>query len=151
MVQNPPKDMPRIVPYLHYNKVEEALEWLSAAFGFKVSFTMPDSQGHLLHAEMRYGDGLVMMGPTSRDYGALSPLDLAGVNQGLYIYVDDVIAHFEHAKANGADIIMEPEYMFWGDRMYTAKDLEGHKWTFSQHVKDVPPEEMRLPESWDRK
>jgi uncharacterized glyoxalase superfamily protein PhnB len=61
------------------------------------------------------------------------------------LYVDDVDAHYRNAKSRGADITMEPEEMFWGDRIYSAKDNEGHQWTFAQHVKDVPPEEMHPP------
>lgn len=138
--------MPRIVPYLHYRNMKEALEWLSSAFGFSVSFTLPDKKGNLLHAEMRLGDGVIMFGPTSKEHGGMSPLDLLGVNQGLYVYVDNVDTHYENAKARGAVITMEPENMFWGDRIYSAKDIEGHQWTFGQHVKDVSPEEMRPPE-----
>jgi uncharacterized glyoxalase superfamily protein PhnB len=148
MVQNPPKDMPRIMPYLHYNNLEKALEWLSSVFGFQVSLTLPDKHGKLMHAEVKYADGVMMLGPANPKYGSLSPLDLKGVNQGLYVYVDDVDRHYESAKAQGAVITMEPENMFWGDRMYAAKDLEGHSWTFAQHVEDIPPEQMQPPESW---
>jgi uncharacterized glyoxalase superfamily protein PhnB len=147
MVQNPPKDMPRIVPYLHYRNMKEALEWLSSAFGFQASFTLADKEGNLMHAEMRFADGVIMFGPANEEHGGLSPLDLAGVNQGLYIYVENVDAHFENSKAGGAVIVMQPEDMFWGDRVYAAKDIEGHRWTFGQHVKDVAPEEMRPPAS----
>ena len=147
MVQNPPKDMPRIVPYLHYRNMKAALEWLSSAFGFGVRFTLPDREGNLLHAEMRFADGVMMFGPASKEQCGMSPLDLPGVNQGLYVYVNDVDAHYKNAKSRGAEITMEPEDMFWGDRIYAAKDLEGHRWTFAQHVKDLLPGEMRPPGS----
>lgn len=147
MVHNPPKDMSRIVPYLHYRNMKAALEWLSSAFGFRVSFTLPDKKGNLMHAEMRFADGVIMFGPASKEHGGLSPLDLSGVNQGLYVYVDNVDAHYKNAKARGAVITMEPGEMFWGDRIYAAKDLEGHRWTFAQHVKDIAPEDLRPPES----
>ena len=145
MVDNPPQDMLRITPYLYYRNLEEALEWLSAAFGLHVRFTMPDNEGRLLHAEMTFADGVVMMGPAGQEGDGMSPLDLPGINQGLFIYVDDVDAHYRNAKSKGADITMEPEEMFWGDRIYSAKDPEGHQWTFAQHVKDVPPEDMHPP------
>jgi uncharacterized glyoxalase superfamily protein PhnB len=127
--------------------MKAALEWLSTAFGFRVSFTLPDKEGNPMHAEMRYADGVVMFGPASQEQCGMSPLDLPGVNQGLYVYVDNVDAHYKIAKAKGAEITMEPGDMFWGDRIYAAKDLEGHRWTFAQHVKDVAPEEIRPPES----
>jgi len=49
-------------------------------------------------------------------------------------------------RQRGAAIQSEPEDMFWGDRMYTCADLEGHLWFFATHVRDVPPEEMKMPQ-----
>ena len=63
------------------------------------------------------------------------------MTSGLYIYVDDVDAHCEHARAAGATIVKEPEDQFYGDRHYTAQDPEGHQWVFGQHVCDVSDEE----------
>jgi uncharacterized glyoxalase superfamily protein PhnB len=60
----------------------------------------------------------------------------------LYVYVDDVDKHFEHARDAGATIIAEPEDQFYGDRRYGAEDLEGHHWYFAQHVRDVPAEDI---------
>jgi PhnB protein len=148
MVANPPENMPRITPYLHYRDPGAAIEWLSKAFGLQVRFTMPDTKGGIMHAEMNLHDGVVMLGQASPEHGSKSPLDLDGVNQGLYVYVDDVDAHFRRSKEAGARILMPPEDMFWGDRMYSAADLEGHQWSFGQHVRDVPPEEMKPPENW---
>ena len=63
------------------------------------------------------------------------------MTSGLYIYVDDVNAHCEHARAAGATIVKEPEDQFYGDRNYTAQDPEGHHWIFSQHLRDMTDEE----------
>jgi PhnB protein len=147
MVANPPKDMPRITPYLHYQDVAAAARWLQKVFGFENRFSIPDPKGGVMHAEVSFAEGVVMLGPTSREHGGLSPRDLEGVNQGLYVYVDDVQRHYEHTREAGARITMEPETMFWGDRVYGATDLEGHHWTFAQHVEDVPPEAMKPPGS----
>ena len=137
-----PEGMPSILPYLHYDDVGSALEWLSKAFGFTVNVSMPGSDGAIQHAEMRLGAGLVMMGPPSADQGTASPRGLPAVNQSLYVYVEDVDRHFQRARAAGARIITEPVDMFWGDRMYSARDPEGHHWTFAQHLRDVPPAEL---------
>ncbi|MHC4997131.1 MAG: VOC family protein [Planctomycetota bacterium] len=58
-------------------------------------------------------------------------------------YVDDVDAHYERAKAEGAEIISPPEDQFYGDRSYRVKDLEGHEWGFGTHIEDVAPEDMQ--------
>jgi len=147
MVDNPPKNMPRITPYLHYQDVAAAVQWIEKAYGLEPRFTLPDPKGGLMHAEMVLADGLVMMGPANKAHGTLSPRDLPAVNQGLYVYVDDLQRHYERAREAGARIIMEPETMFWGDRIYASLDIEGHQWTFGQHVEDVPPEKMKPPEA----
>jgi uncharacterized glyoxalase superfamily protein PhnB len=66
------------------------------------------------------------------------------VTQHLYVYVDDVDKHFEHAKRTGARILEEPEDRFYGDRRYGAEP-EGHHWYFAQHVRDVAPEDLQAP------
>jgi uncharacterized glyoxalase superfamily protein PhnB len=70
------------------------------------------------------------------------PKHLGGATQLAYIYVDDVDKHFESAKAQGNTILSEVADQFYGDRTYTAEDPEGHQWTFTQHVRDVAPEDM---------
>jgi uncharacterized glyoxalase superfamily protein PhnB len=89
-----------------------------------------------MHAEMRFADSVIMFGPASKERCGFSPLDLPGVNQGLYVYVDNVDAHYRNAKAREAVITMEPGEMFWGDRIYAAKDLEGHRWFFIEREKE---------------
>lgn len=145
MVKNPPEDMPRVTPYLYYNDLSAAMEWLKRVFGLQVRFVMPGPDGQPMHGEMTMADGVIMMGKADPERRAKSPADLGAASQGLYIYVDDVDTHCDRAKAAGATIVMPLEEMFWGDRMYAAVDLEGHQWTFAQHVKDVPPEEMKPP------
>ena len=76
MVQNPPENMPRIVPYLHYNDLEKDLEWLLSVFDFKLSFTLPDKHGKLIHAEIIYADGFVMRGPANPHCESLTPVIL---------------------------------------------------------------------------
>lgn len=145
MPQNPPEDMPRITPYLYYNNVSLALSWLEKVFMFERRGEIKAPDGSITHAEMGFADGVVMLGPASEKDGALSPIDVTGVNQGLYVYVDDVDLHFQHARLAGAEIVMEPQDMFWGDRVYKAHDLEGHHWSFATHVKDIALADMQAP------
>ncbi len=143
MVQNPPENMPRITPYLLYQDVESALAWLSSAFGFRERLRFPGPDGKIVHAEMEYADGLIMMGCPGPEYR--NPKALGQVTQHNYIYVDDVDQHHAHAKAAGATIIEAPEDQFYGDRRYGAEDPEGHQWHFAQHIRDVAPEDMKMP------
>jgi PhnB protein len=146
MPANPPENMPRIAPNVFYDDVGQALEWLGKAFGFEKRMAMPGPDGGIVHAEMAVGDSAIMLSPTASTPEWASPKSLGGsVTTTLYIYVDDVDAHFARARGAGAHIIAELEDMFWGDRTYVATDPEGHRWTFAQHVRDIAPEDMKPP------
>lgn len=146
MPANPPENMPRITPNVFYADLGAALDWLSKAFGFETRMSMPGPGGSIVHAEMQVADSAFMMSPTSATPEWESPKGLGGrVTTTLYVYVDDVDAHHAAARSAGAEIVSEPETMFWGDRTYVATDLEGHRWTFAQRVNDVSPEDMKPP------
>ena len=143
MPANPPENMPRITPYLLYEDVVATLDWLARTFGFRERMRLPGPEGKITHAEMELADGEIMMGCPGPDYQ--NPKRLGRVTQNLYVYVDDVDKHFEHAKGAGATILNEPEDQFYGDRRYSAEDREGPHWNFAQHVRDVAPEDMKPP------
>jgi uncharacterized glyoxalase superfamily protein PhnB len=145
MPANPPERVPRITPYLLYEDVSGALDWLAKAFGFRERLRFEDEQGTVTHAEMSLGDGVVMMGHPGPDYR--SPKRLGQSTQQVHVYVDDVDAHFERARAAGATIVAEPGDQPYGDRRYDAEDPEGVRWSFAQHVRDVTPEEWGAKES----
>lgn len=131
--------MQRITPYLLYEDCAGALAFLTNAFGFEETLRYEDG-GTVNHAEMKVaGDSWIMMGNPGKDFESPKRGDYPGSQ--IYVYVDDVDAHFERAKAAGAEIADEPEDMFYGDRAYSAKDPEGHRWTFARQVKEIAPEE----------
>jgi PhnB protein len=143
MPANPPANTPRISPYLYYRDVAAAMDWLARAFGLKERLRMPGPDGSVMHGEMELADGLVMMGCPSPTYR--NPSQLGQATHSLYVYVEDVDKHYRHARDAGAKILAEPEDKFYGDRTYGAEDPEGHQWYFAQHVRDVAPEDMKLP------
>lgn len=144
MPQNPPEKYPRITTSFAYQDSNVAIDWLEKAFGFKTRMKLPGPDGVIMHAEMEIYDGLIMVGPSQscHEYFVSPKLVDGKVTQGTYIFVDDVDAHYEKAKAAGAKILSELEDMFYGDRKYEVCDLEGHIWTFAENVKDVSEEEM---------
>jgi PhnB protein len=141
MPENPPPTYPRVTPYLLYEDVPGALDWLTKAFGFTERLRFAGSDGVVSHAEMTLGDGVIMLGFPGADYR--NPKRLGGATQVVNVYVDDVDEHFARAKGEGATIIEEVEDQVYGDRRYIADDPEGHRWTFAQHVRDVAPEDWR--------
>jgi uncharacterized glyoxalase superfamily protein PhnB len=124
-----------IVPILVYEDVGKALEFLSRAFGFKERLRA-EWGGAISHAQMDIGDGSIMMGKQGGPFKVASG---DTVSQYAHVHVENVDAHFAHAKAAGATILKEPEDMPFGVRQYTAKDIGGHWWTFSQNIRDVDP------------
>jgi PhnB protein len=124
-----------------YEDVAGALDFLGRAFGFRETLrsTAPDGTT-IWHAEMRLDeDSVIYLGDPGESYR--NPRDLGGVTVSLHVYVDDVDAHFERARAAGAQIEAEPADQAYGDRRYSARDPEGHDWFFAQRVRDVAPEE----------
>jgi uncharacterized glyoxalase superfamily protein PhnB len=127
-----------------YQDPKAALAWLAKAFGFETVMLIEGENGDdsQMHAEMKYGDGLVSIGGEWSEH-TRSPRSVGGANtQSLDVRLEeDVDAHCGRARAAGADILQEPRDEFWGDRRYRARDIEGHVWNFSQHVHDVTREE----------
>lgn len=141
MAQNPPEGYTSVIPYLLYEDSDAALEFLVDTFGFSELLRMTNSEGRTSHAEVKMGDGVVMFGTPGGDYK--NPAKLGGRTQSVYVYVDDVDAHFDGVKKAGANIVRELEDQFYGDRSYGVQDPEGHEWYFATHVRDVSPEEMQ--------
>jgi uncharacterized glyoxalase superfamily protein PhnB len=127
---------------LYYKDPFAALDWLEEAFGFERTMVITDAEGSLGHAEMKFGDGYIMIGQEWTDYVA-SPASLGGKNtQSIHVHLtDDIDAHCARAKAAGAAMVRDLENQFYGDRTYSARDPEGHVWTFGQTVRAVSREE----------
>ncbi len=133
---------PSLMTALVYRDPKAALAWLEKAFGFETFMVITDADGNLGHSEMRFGNGVIMVGMEWTD-DHRSPASIGGkVTQTVHVQLDDDIdKHCARARAAGAEIIAAPEDQFYGDRTYRARDLEGHIWTFAMHVKDVSREE----------
>jgi uncharacterized glyoxalase superfamily protein PhnB len=122
-----------ISPYLFYDNVDRAARFLEDAFGFKRVFESPDSEGGLAHAQLTHSNGKVMLGkvgPGLRPVKSASAV--AALHAGIYVYVEDVDAHCAQARTAGAEVLLEPAEMHWGDRMYCALDIEGQFWMFAR-------------------
>jgi uncharacterized glyoxalase superfamily protein PhnB len=144
----PPKNWPRISSGVFYEDPAKAIDWLCHAFGFEVQMKVEGDDGAIHHSELVFGGGLVMVGGAGKASNhpeatyRKSPRALEGANtQTLFVYVDDVEIHFLRAKAAGAKIVSEPKTTdygegYWSDRTYQAEDPEGHRWWFSQRVRD---------------
>jgi uncharacterized glyoxalase superfamily protein PhnB len=112
-----------IIPELPYDDVAQASDWLCRAFGFTERLRIGDHRAQLV-----FGDGAVIV--TAR--GATSRV-------ALLVRVDDADRHHAQAKRSGARILQAPTDYPFGERQYSAEDLGGHVWTFSESIADVDP------------
>jgi uncharacterized glyoxalase superfamily protein PhnB len=119
-------DHPTIVPYLSYVDAKAAMTFLTEAFGLERVQAYEDGDGRLVHGEMRYGNGVVMLGTAE---AATTPGPT-----GIYLVVDDVEAHHARAVAAGADIVYPPEDTEFGTRRWRARDPEGYEWSFGTYA-----------------
>jgi uncharacterized glyoxalase superfamily protein PhnB len=135
---------PQVVPSLAYEDVPRAVEWLSRAFGFRERSEARLSGTGWVLTWMEIGNGLIHLG-TAGGHELQSPKSVGSETQPLKVYVEDIDRHFEQAKAAGAAIISEPADMFWGGRIFRARDHEGHQWEFSQIGRELAAKGWKLP------
>ena len=132
---------PAVIPMLAYENGPEAMDWLIRAFGFRERDRRVE-EGRLTHGELDTGGGIVMLATPSVHYhgpkrhreeceSARAWHDVPYIIDGVLVYVEDVRAHFDRAKAAGATILSPVEAGEGGGR-YRAEDLEGHRWMFMQ-------------------
>jgi uncharacterized glyoxalase superfamily protein PhnB len=122
-----------IFPSLRYRDAPRAIDFLVEAFGFERHEVIENPDGTIAHAELVYGDSAVMLG-TDRDdpYGSHA-------GQGwMYVVVSDADAHYERARAAGAEIVRELEDQDYGSRDYSARDFEGNLWSFGTYRPEIP-------------
>jgi len=138
MVVNRSAPGPTVVPVLVYDDVGKAIEWLCGTFGFRERLRAARPGGPVMHAQLAVGDGALMLGRQGAEF---RPPRSNEVSQYVIVHVENVDRHFEHARQSGARVLKSPADMPFGERQYTVEDLEGHRWTFSQSISDVAPEQ----------
>jgi uncharacterized glyoxalase superfamily protein PhnB len=127
MLNNRSMPVSGVIPVLCYPDVEQAAKWLCAAFGFRERLAIGDHRIQL-HA----GSGAVVVAG-----GAATNVSAAPIS--IMVRVEDAHAHCAGAQAHGATILHEPSDYPYGERQYSARDLAGYVWTFSQSIADVDP------------
>ena len=127
-----PEDSPQIIPYLYSEDASEALDFLVEAFGFEVKSAFRDEMGDVLTAQLRTGDGVVMIGPGMEGFGTRGVEDPEWAATRMFMYVDDVDAHYERSHAAGARIVSEPAMHFSNNKIYVAADCGAQQWIFAE-------------------
>ena len=123
-----------VIPVLVYPDVRDAVDWLQAAFGFAVRVFIGENH----RAQLSFGSGALIVADVR---GERRPPTPGEETHRVMVRVDDARAHCERARGHDARILMEPTDFEYGERQYEAEDPAGHRWTFSETLRDVAPEE----------
>jgi predicted enzyme related to lactoylglutathione lyase/uncharacterized glyoxalase superfamily protein PhnB len=135
MIENRSVPPDTILPHVSYRDVAEAVGWLSRTFGFKEHYRYGEP---VSGAQVHLGNVWIMLERAPE--GSVSPAQLGYRTQSLTVFVDDVEAHFQRAKAVGAKIVEELHETAYGELQYGVEDFAGHHWLFSRHARDVSPD-----------
>jgi MerR family transcriptional regulator, thiopeptide resistance regulator len=120
----------RRIQILVYADLEAAHDYLVRVFGLGAGELTRDGDGKVVHGELQAGDGVVWLHPEAEAFGLASPRTAGVATSSVAVMVDDVDAHYRHAKAEGAPIEYEPVDQPYGYREYSARDSEGGLWSF---------------------
>lgn len=128
-----------IIPCLRYRDAPAAIEWLCQTFGFEKQLVVPNDDGTIAHAQLSFGNGMIMLGSVLKsetEFGRLikQPDEIGGAEtQSAYVVVSDADAVYVRAKAAGAEIVIEIKDEDYGGRDFSCRDLEGHLWNFGTY------------------
>ena len=126
-----------VIPCLRYRDAPAAIKWLCSTFGFEEQLVVPNPDGTIAHAQLRFGNGMIMLGSVvDSEYGRLikQPDEIGGAEtQSVYVIVSDADAVYRRAKAAGTEIVLDIKDEDYGGRGFTCRDLEGRLWTFGTY------------------
>lgn len=131
-----------ITPYLIVKGAAAAIDYYKEVFGATELLRIPQADGRIGHAELKFGDSVVMLADEFPEMKTVGPKTLGSSPVGILLYVEDVDATFAKAVSRGAKVQKPLADQFYGDRNGTVEDPFGHKWTIATHKEDVSPQEM---------
>lgn len=134
MISNRSVPVNSVLPHLLYRDVEAAIAWLSSAFGFVEHYRYGDP---VSGAQMSLGSAWIML--KRAPHADALPKNLGFGTQSLTVFLEDLEAHYQHAQSAGAAIVENLHETVYGELQYGAEDLDGHRWLFARHARDMNP------------
>jgi PhnB protein len=131
-----------ITPHIVVQGAERAATFYRDAFGAEETGCIPTPDGRLMSVQLRIGGGVVHVADEFPEMGVLAPPSIGGTAVVLSLDVVDAEAVFAQAVRAGAEVRQPLQDMFWGDRHGQLDDPFGHRWNISQHLRDVPQDEI---------
>lgn len=134
MIDNRSVPANAILPHLTYQDLPTAIDWLTRTFGFIEHYRYGDP---IAGAQLHLGNAWIMVSQIKPELS--TPSILGRGTQYLTVFVEDVEAHFERTRATGALLFEDLHETVYGELQYGVEDLDGHRWLFSRHARDLSP------------
>ncbi|TFW30337.1 VOC family protein [Duganella callida] len=129
----PKQTLCNVMPCMRYRDAPAAIDWLCGTLGFEVQFVVPNEDGTIAHAQLTFGNSMIMLGSAfDTEYGRLlkQPDDIGGyVTQSTYLVVNDADVVYDRVRENGGRILLDIKDEDYGGRGFTCSDREGHVWS----------------------
>jgi uncharacterized glyoxalase superfamily protein PhnB len=137
MSKIPKQTRANIIPCMRYRDAPAAIEWLCSTFGFEKQLVVPNEDGSIAHAQLSYGNGMIMLGSIfDTEFGRLmkQPIEIGKfVTQSSYLVVNDADLVYGRALEAGAQIMLDIKDEDYGGRGFTCRDPEGHIWSIGTY------------------
>ena len=132
------------IPYLSLAHAGEALRFYCDVFEVEPSQVLRMPDGRIMHAELRIGGARLFLSEELPEHGGTpSPTSMGSTTVAIHVYVDDCDRLAARMRDHGAEVLMEPTDMFWGERFARVRDPFGHLWGVTTHTRDMTVEEIR--------
>ncbi len=138
-----PKGLHTVTPSLFVAGAAKAIDFYKKALGAEERMRFPAPDGSIMHAELKIGDSVIMLGDEMPDQGGRGPKSIGGTPVSFFVYGEDVDAAWKRAVDAGAKELVPLADQFWGDRTGCLEDPFGHQWWLAQHKQDLTPDELR--------
>lgn len=136
MAVNPiPEGYSTITPYLLATDAGGLLDFLKRGLGATVKSSHNGPDGRIMHAELKIGNSMLMLGQAHGEWPAMPSM--------LYLYVEDVDGVYKQAIAAGGKSLREPTNEYYGDRSCGVQDAHGNQWWIATHIEDVSEDELK--------
>jgi PhnB protein len=132
-----------LFPYLRVRDAGAAITFYEAAFGAREKFRLTEPSGRVGHAELEFGEVVVMLSDEFPEMGIVGPAALGGVSSSIHLHVDDADAAIAAAVAAGATVVRPACDHFYGERSGAVRDPFGHEWLIGHSLEVLTPAEMQ--------
>ena len=132
------------IPYLSITGATEAVAFYSRVFETEPVLVLAMPDGRIMHCEFRVDGARFFLSDELPEHGGTpSPTSLGATTMAIHLYVDDCDAMVAQMKSHGAEVLVEPADMFWGERFARVRDPFGHEWGITTHLRDMTPAEIQ--------